>query len=296
MRHWRRLLVPAVVGLAVAALPTPTATFAKPRLQVHSMPTRGRSAALARFAAAEPITFHGGAVMTGHVDVFLIWYGNWPATSKRRAIITDFATHVPSPYWNINKTFPNASGKTVGDITMALQTDDHYSVGKSNLSDDQIQTIVGNAISSGHLPKSANAIYLVLTSPDVTKAGFLTEYCGWHTDARISGTTIKFGFIGDPTGPKLSSCSPQQQSPNGDLGADAMVSTIAHELDETVTDPTLNGWRTDSGEENADRCAWKYSTTYTANGATANMKLGSRDYLIQSNWVNSATPHCGLTP
>ncbi len=30
--------------------------------------------------------------------------------------------------------------------------------------------------------------------------------------------------------------------------------------------------------------------------ATANMKLGTHDYLIQPNWVNSASPHCGLTP
>jgi len=34
--------------------------------------------------------------------------------------------------------------------------------------------------------------------------------------------------------------------------------------------------------------AWKYGTTYTASGATANMKLGGRDYLVQSNWVNTA--------
>jgi len=40
--------------------------------------------------------------------------------------------------------------------------------------------------------------------------------------------------------------------------------------------------------ENADKCAWKFGTTYTtANGQKANMKLGARDFLIQQNWVNA---------
>ena len=136
----------------------------------------------------------------------------------------------------------------------------------------------------------------MVTSSDVQKMGFLSQYCGWHSNATVAGSSIKFGFIGDPTGPNRRNCSPQDTSPNGDLGADAMVSTIAHELDESVTDPTMNGWRTAMGEENADRCAWLYGSTYKAAGAMANMKLGARQYLVQENWVNSAKPHCGLKP
>ena len=75
-----------------------------------------------------------------------------------------------------------------------------------------------------------------------------------------------------------------------------MVSTIAHELAETVTDPTFRGWRTDRGEENADRCAFLYGTTFGTPKGTANVRLGTRNYLLQTNWVNSATPHCGLAP
>ena len=75
-----------------------------------------------------------------------------------------------------------------------------------------------------------------------------------------------------------------------------MNGIIAHELSETVTDPTFNGWRTDSGEENADRCAWQYGTTFAAagGGGVANMTLGSRQFLIQQNWLNDASPHCAL--
>ena len=72
-----------------------------------------------------------------------------------------------------------------------------------------------------------------------------------------------------------------------------MASIIAHEMEEAISDPDLNAWYDRSGAENADKCAWTFGTTYTANGAMANMKLGTRDFLIQRNWNNS-TNACAL--
>ncbi len=37
-----------------------------------------------------------------------------------------------------------------------------------------------------------------------------------------------------------------------------MVSVIAHELEETVTDPMLNAWYNSKGAENGDMCAWTF--------------------------------------
>jgi hypothetical protein len=74
-----------------------------------------------------------------------------------------------------------------------------------------------------------------------------------------------------------------------------MASIIAHELEEAVTDPDLNAWYDPRGEENADKCAWTFGTTYlVANGSRANMKLGTMDYLIQQNWVNSGGGFCAV--
>jgi hypothetical protein len=90
-----------------------------------------------------------------------------------------------------------------------------------------------------------------------------------------------------------SACEAQSStSPNGNAGADGMASIIAHELEESVTDPELNAWYDTRGQENADKCAWTFGTTYNAGGALANMKLGSRDYLIQRNWVNASGGFC----
>ena len=75
-----------------------------------------------------------------------------------------------------------------------------------------------------------------------------------------------------------------------------MVSVVAHELEEAVTDPNLNAWYDNRGYENADKCAWTFGTTYNAtNGSKANMNLGGRDYLIQRNWVNASGGYCSIS-
>jgi hypothetical protein len=75
-----------------------------------------------------------------------------------------------------------------------------------------------------------------------------------------------------------------------------MVNLIAHEFEETVTDPQLNAWYDSRGLENADKCAWNFGSTFTEpNGSVANMTLGTRDYLIQANWVNDAGGYCSTS-
>jgi len=57
-----------------------------------------------------------------------------------------------------------------------------------------------------------------------------------------------------------------------------------------VTDEDLNAWSFLNGMENADKCAWTFGTEYTTgNGGTANVKIGSMDYLIQQNWKATTT-------
>jgi hypothetical protein len=93
-----------------------------------------------------------------------------------------------------------------------------------------------------------------------------------------------------------SACSAQTTGPNGNAGADGMVSILAHELEEAVTDPDLNAWYDSRGMENADKCAWKFGASYTTgNGAMANIKLGGVDFLIQQNWVNASGGYCALS-
>jgi hypothetical protein len=241
------------------------------------------------------INYHGGPLILGGTHVYYIWYGNWSGNSAT-TILTDFAGNIGgSPYFNINTTYYDGSNTHVSNIvTFGGAAFDSYSAGTS-LSDSAIQGVVSRAISSNALPKDTNGVYFVLTSADVTaSSGFCTQYCGWHTSGTISGSDIKYSFVGNPDRCP-SACEAQTTGPNGNAGADGMASIIAHELEEATTDPDLNAWYDTRGQENADKCAWTFGATYTVNGAAANMRLGSRDYLIQRNWVNASGGYCALS-
>jgi hypothetical protein len=243
------------------------------------------------------ISYHGGPLLgvlgSTPASAYYIWYGNWSGNNAT-TILTDLANNIGgSSYFNINTTYYNGSNAhVVNSITYGGSTTDNYSRGTS-LSDAAIQGVVSDAITSGRLPNDTSALYFVLTSADVTaSSGFCTQYCGWHTHGTIAGTDIKYSFVGNPDRCP-SACEAQTTGPNGNAGADGMASIIAHELEETVTDPDLNAWYDTRGRENADKCAWTFGSTSTAaNGSKYNMTLGSRNYLIQQNWVNALGGYC----
>ncbi len=261
--------------------------------------TEGGNALTKTQAAQAPITYHGGPVLAKGVNVYYIWYGNWSSNSAV-SILTDFMNNLNgSPWLNIETTYYQTSGgvktQIQNQVTLKKSVYDNYSRGKS-LSDSSVSAIVQRAISTGALPLDPSGVYFVLTSSDVSEtSGFCSQYCGWHTYMTVSGKKIPYAFIGNAA-KCLNACAPQTTSPNGNAGADAMASVIAHELAEIMTDPYLNAWYDNAGAENADKCAWTFGSTYRApNGSSANMKLGTRNYLIQQNWINkSPTGQCGL--
>ncbi|WKE66387.1 hypothetical protein PVT67_03810 [Gallaecimonas kandeliae] len=244
------------------------------------------------------IFYHGGPVMLGTNHVYYIWYGNWSNYSAAEGILPDLITGLSgSPIYNINTTYYDGNNQNVSNqVTLAGQVTDSGSLG-AVLGDADIQTIVANAINNLGLPLDTSGVYFVLTAPDVKEtSGFGTQYCGWHTRGTIKGKTIKYSFVGNPVTQAPSGCGVNSPSPNGDGGADAMASVIFHELSEAVTDPELNAWYDRRGYENADKCAWTFGSTYTtSNGATANVSLGNRDWLLQRNWVNANGGLCALS-
>lgn len=262
---------------------------------VRQLPPRGQ-ASTGSVVQGNGISYHNGPVMRNGVNIYYIWYGDWSKDPTANAILTNYAQNVGgSPYFNINTTYADTSGNvpnTPTTIKYAGAVNDSGSLGTS-LSDSSIWTLVTNALKT--LPADPNGVYFVLTAPYVAEtSGFLTQYCGWHTANYFGNTTIKYAFVGNAAA-SLGSCAVQSTSPNGDAAADAMVSVLAHELEEAATDPQLNAWYDSTGAENADKCAWTFGTTYTVNGAQANMMIGSMNYLIQQNWVNAGGGYCGLS-
>ncbi|BDG08065.1 EXORDIUM family protein [Anaeromyxobacter paludicola] len=283
----------------------PDGKGAVPRGQSHQGQVPGPASVSG--TSANGIGYHGGPVILGQTNVYYIWYGAWTDTAAR-TILDAFAQGIGgSPYFGINGTYYSldASGAShpvsnavalAGESFCTSAASGACWQGASNLSDSAIQAVVAGALASGALKTpDPNGVYFVLTSPEVTKSGFCTSYCGWHTHATLQGLDVKYAFVGDAATQCPSACMEQTIGPNGDAGADGMASVVAHELEEAVTDPDLNAWYDRRGRENADKCAWTFGTTSTApNGALYNLTLGGREYLIQRNWVNAAGGYCAL--
>jgi len=232
------------------------------------------------------ITSHGGPVMSGTPVAYLIWYGNWNQnngtdTPAGQQLVRDFLKGIGgSPYFLINSTYTGVSGL----VTLGAETTDAGSPGNKPLSDSGVRTAVTDAISSGRLPLDKDGVYFVLTSSNISKSGFCTQYCGWHTYAKVNNVQVKYSFVGNANR-CLNACAAQTISPNGNAGVDGMLSVVAHELEEAVTDPELNAWYDSKGAENADKCAWTFgqSVQQTPTGAYYNMTIGAKNYLIQRN-------------
>ena len=186
-----------------------------------------------------------------------------------------------------------------GQVSLVKSISDSYSYGHF-LQDPDIWSIMSYHLGNGDLPIDNNGVYFVLISKDVSEGNFCSFFCGWHDGMPYGNSYIKYALVGDPTAcpgncdiwDRLEDAGADATptTPNGDFSADSMASIIAHELEEATTDPGLNAW-TDYGE-NADKCAWRFGTTFNSNGAPANQSLGGRDYLIQMNWINADGGYC----
>jgi hypothetical protein len=258
------------------------------------------------------ITYHDGPIMSGTPGVYFIWYGCWDGTCGNagnpttQSTLADFVSNVGgSPYFQINAMYPNMSGQAPsGALLYGGSVVDRYSHGME-LTQADIAGIVQDQIVSNGLPQDPGGIYVVIASADVGSVA--TGFCvasalAHHGTGYALGTQFMYAFLGNPTrcpsiaAPQFFSRGAQLPSPNGDLAADAMASTISQLLSGVVTNPTGGGWFDRYGLENAAKCVGQFGTTYaTSNGARANLKLGGRDYLIQQNWVNNdRKPHCAM--
>ena len=309
MKHKPVLLIMAVASAATFTLLSGGDNLqkdvGKPPYDPKVHGARGR-------ASSAQILYHGGPVMVTANSVYVIYYGNSFA-SNTQDILNDFFVNVSnSPEYAVNATYNQPPGAATVPTNYAFTAPkgtpvlnsvngsvyyDNYSQGKS-LGSSSIPAIVKNAITNG-LPGAQNAVYFVITSPDVSVSGFCKSYCAYHNHSSsiVPGMSIRYALIPDP-GQKCTGCDGnvslgQNITPNGDMAADEMTDSIIHELSETVTDPDISAWYTKNGEENGDLCNYNYGATYPApNGALANAHLGKRDYLIQLIWKNVTPGVC----
>jgi hypothetical protein len=267
------------------------------------------------------ISYHGGTVLQGGINVVAVYWGNAAVYSRGPAagsfnvsgnsgdgsVVGQFLRDIDgSAYYNINSTYKNAVGTP---LVNAVKYTGYWANNSSvpangqNVTDANMITMLQTGFTTGKLKYDPNTLYTIFTAGTVNLGGGAgTQYCAYHTNASVT--------VPGMTGPQRiyyaampynagwpSGCTSGLASPNGDPAADAEVNTLIHEIEETQTDALGNAWYDSRGYENADKCAWQWGTTYTVNGGKANItpKAGGRSYLVQMNWINSGSGGCRIS-
>jgi hypothetical protein len=272
------------------------------------------------------IAYGGGPILKGTVNVYFVWYGNWNG-SPAPAILEDMLHGLSgnayvdaAPYDGIlqaysevdvdgGRTYATGKFQFAGSYFVGYTSGTHLGLGND-------VNVVANSITYGVVPYDADAIYVLLTSVDVTQDlgspadSFCGSYCAFHQPGSTNAVPrlpFHYVFAGNPL-QCPEHCTMQSefqragiaQSPNGDWASDALASLVVHELFETVTDPTpYSGWASAPGrQEIGDVCEWRFDPTFeTDAGSRANVTWGARNFLVQQEWVlDDAGGHCGLTP
>jgi len=222
------------------------------------------------------LPWHNGPVMHS-TSVVPVYWGTRRANSSFDG---DKVSGLDTLYKGIGGT---AYARTNGEYTDGSGSVNTTSISKgSNFTDTSAtpsgapstsQVLAEVAKVTGNRPV-ANAYYPVYSDQPRGNAG----YCAWHSSGTIGGVRVQFGFFfnldGDP------GCDPTSPSSLGhSQGLASLANVSGHELSEMLTDPQLNAWYDQRGDENSDKCAWTFSGT---------VAIGGQSWKIQGNWSNAA--------
>jgi len=292
--------------------------FQTPGNHIHVMPTRAQYAN----ANARPgggggggkkvntgINYHGGPLLLTPGVAAIYWsngtiYSGGPAAgttgsgAQDGSLVGYFMRNLgASSYWNINTTYFDGNNN---HVPRSLNYSQYWAANVNvpssgaNVSDGAVQNIITTGFSTGKLTFDANTVYAVFSDAGVNLGGgFGTQYCAYHGHFSWNGNDVKYAVM--PHNIDYPSGCTDGQAPNGDPAADAEVNTLAHELEEAATDPDLNAWYDRRGYENADKCAWNFGTVSGPSGAQYNMTAGSKNFLIQMNWINAGSGGCRIS-
>ncbi|WVZ73590.1 hypothetical protein U9M48_021877 [Paspalum notatum var. saurae] len=219
--------------------------------------------------------YHKGALLTGRIAVNFVWYGNFSA--PQRAAITDFVSSLSAaaqPEPSVATWFKTARKYYASSKVRfpALQLGSHvldqsYSLGR-RLTDRDLLKLAAKGGRS-------RAINVVLTADDVAVDGFCMSRCGTHgASPRSRSGRFAYVWVGNPASQCPGQCAwpfhqpvygPQSAPltpPNGDVGVDGMVISLASMIVGTVTNPFGNGFyqegSADAPLEAATACAGVY--------------------------------------
>ncbi|HSQ32360.1 MAG TPA: hypothetical protein VLN49_21035 [Gemmatimonadaceae bacterium] len=264
------------------------------------------------------IYYHGGPVLLSQTNVVAIYwassaiYNNGPTPpstgtgSQDASLVGYFLNHLGgSSYFNINTSYTDGGGNHIANVvnyTSYWANNTNAPAGTQNVSDADMLNMLSDGFMNNKIAYDPNTLYAIFTAGAVNLGGgFGTQYCAYHYWGTVNtpqgAQTVQYAAMPyDYAYPGSCTMSGTYNAPNGDPGADYEVNTLAHETEETTTDPRGTAWYDRRGYENADKCAWTFGTVNTtSSGGNWNITVGSKNFLVQRNWVNANSGGCALS-
>jgi len=280
----RGFLVVSAVALAVLVLIVGSASAAGGPPPIAAGPAFGlipsRNANHAGHQGRSiPLQWHGGPVQHATTVIPVFWGSSWSnATfvSDKVSGLDYLYSHVGgTAYAHTNSEYTDSTGQVNTDaISKGTDLTDTAATPSGAPSTGQVLAAVAAATNNNPTP---GAYYPVYSDKPRGNAG----YCAWHSTGTIGGVRVQIGFFfnldGDP------GCDPGSPSSLGhSQGLAALANVSGHEMSEMLTDPQVNAWYDQQGNENADKCAWTFNGT---------VLIGNEQWKIQGNWSNAAAAH-----
>jgi len=255
------------------------------------------------------VTYHGGLIMTGNVNVYIInWFDNHQPPSNYVSLLQQFyndlsATQGGQTFYNILNQYPDYTGSYPTGVTLASTWEDDTTPYPtcnptpciSQIDGTAIQTEVKHAIAQNpSWPQTGSySNYFVVYTLDGAQS---YEGCAFH-GASKDNPPFMSGYVQLPS---VSVNCPLPSNPPNCGNCDGAISLSAHELFEAAADPQTpahypTGWYTTNNTlfpEIGDLCENNYGPTpypYETGKANQRWVLGSvtHYYLIQEIWSNA---------
>jgi hypothetical protein len=162
------------------------------------------------------------------------------------------------------------------------------------LTDAQLQTEIEHVVAANDLPATGGNVYFMImpngfgsctgSGPSSCALGGSADgYCGYHS---VTSNGILYAVI--PYNAIVPHCRSDNPRPNAST-ADPTLSTISHELNETITDPQGNAWVDAEGDEAADLCLTSFGPTIGGRGLAAwNESINGGHFYLQELWSNAS--------
>jgi hypothetical protein len=270
--------------------------------------------------------YNGGPIMPSNTDYMLMWspqgLGAYPSgfVSGIARYFTDLQ-HDSGGNQNVDSVDPQYNDLT-GAVAKyevrfggVLVDRDPYPASQcpvnapvtNCLTDGQIQQEITNFVTSHHLPADLSHEYFLLTPPHVENcftndptqnyggcsAGIQPQnfagYCAYHQNTATPTMVLYANMPFDATNPLCQ----DGNNPNGLISDGEINGGLAHEHDESVTDPLpndawTNGAGKEQGEEVGDQCAYQMGTPLgtAPDGSPYNQVINGHFYWYQEMWSN----------